>query len=114
MGGDSDGIAGQGGNAISGSSNTIINAGNISAGSARNNNAPSILGKASAPNGVAIAFTEGTNSLTLQQGSVINGDIVLSDAVGIVKNSLAITSEAATSITGAECRFRYQYICHWR
>ncbi|RMR03623.1 Outer membrane autotransporter barrel [Pseudomonas savastanoi pv. glycinea] len=85
-GGSGGGFGGiSGGNGISGSDLDITNAGTISGGSNSFNGA----------NGAAIQFTGGTNSLTLQSGSVINGAIQLQGS-----SAATITAENDSTLGG--------------
>ncbi|SCC08835.1 autotransporter outer membrane beta-barrel domain-containing protein [Gilliamella intestini] len=79
-----EGIAGI---AINGDNLNIRNQGSIICGDSSNNDC-----------GTAIYFTGGQNNLTLQDGSDIQGDIVLASGSD---NTLQITSEAQTTVDGS-------------
>lgn len=89
---DVTGQAGNGGDAINGNNLTIINSGMIIKGH-KNDTSNNNLSK----DGDAIHFSSGKNSLTIQAGSNIRGDIVLAASSD---NMLHITSEAETTIEG--------------
>ena len=69
------GSGGRGGDAISGANLTIINAGTITAGTGGAGGTGNSTGTAGA-NGNAITFTGGSNTLQIQAGSTITGNVV--------------------------------------
>lgn len=72
--------AGAAGAGINGSGITVINSGTISGGTGAN----------------AITFTGGTNTLTLQSGSIITGNIDVTGSVNLNQSSAATLSNAIT------------------
>lgn len=105
--GGSGGNGGNGGDAINGSNLTIINSAVITRGiggkrgDVGNGIKEGGVDGDSGVNGVAIRATTGLNSLTLNAGSNITGDVVLTDLPDTVSsNTLSIISNAATSIHG--------------
>ncbi|HDG1683950.1 TPA: autotransporter outer membrane beta-barrel domain-containing protein [Kluyvera ascorbata] len=98
-GGGSGGNGGNGGDGISGSNLTIINSGTIIRGTGGTGGGRGTTG-AGGVDGSAIRLTGGTNSLTLETGSDITGDIILSATDADTANTLSIVSDAATAIKG--------------
>lgn len=95
------GNGGIGGDAIVGGSLTIVNSGTIVAGSGGDAGAGNDgTHGTSGASGAAVRFTSGTNSLTLKSGSVITGDIILSATDADTTNTLLISSDDATTVTG--------------
>jgi autotransporter family porin len=92
-GNGNEGAISNGGNAVSGGNLTITNSGKIIKGKKGTSSNDGNLSK----NGVAIYFSSGKNSLTIQTGSDIQGDIVLAASSD---NTLHITSEVKTTING--------------
>ncbi|WP_421504768.1 autotransporter outer membrane beta-barrel domain-containing protein [Erwinia rhapontici] len=95
------GNGGNGGDAIRSSNLTITNSGTINAGTG------GTAGKGhggkdgtNGNSGAAIRTTGGINSLIINIGSDITGDVVLSDTTSSVANTLSVISNAATTITG--------------
>ncbi|HDG1711452.1 TPA: hypothetical protein PFE25_004680, partial [Kluyvera ascorbata] len=86
---------GNGGDAIEGSYINITNSGTISRGEGY-----SLSSITNGTPGAAIRLTSGENKLTLKDGSIITGDIILSPTDTDTTNTLLITSDDATTVTG--------------
>lgn len=87
-GGSSNIGSGNGGAGISGSDLTIVNSGQITGGSGG-------TGANSGENGSAIDLTGGSNTLTLDTGSVITGNITLADSTAEGATALLIVGRVA-------------------
>jgi autotransporter-associated beta strand protein len=85
-GGFTTGTAGAGGAGIAGSSINIINSGTITGG----------LGGDGVTRANAITFTGGTNTLTLQSGSTINGNIAVTGSLNFSQPTNATLSNVIT------------------
>lgn len=94
---ESGGNGGNGGDGIRGSNLSVINSGTVIRGTAVNSGGGA--GGTDGVNGAAIRATGGENTLTLNDGSNITGDIIMSDA-GTDGNSLFVINHAETIVDG--------------
>jgi autotransporter-associated beta strand protein len=86
-----NGVSGLGGTGISGANMTVVNSGTIAGGSG---------------GGLAIAFTGGTNTLVLQAGSTITGNVVAFSSADTLRLGGTTNSSFDVSTIGPSAQYR--------